>query len=74
MRRLFRQPGFLVLFVGLVASMLGDSLLLIVLAIWVKELTGSAGAAGLTSSSWRYLLSARPSPACSSTGSGAAPC
>jgi MFS family permease len=28
--------------------MVGDSLMLIVLAVWVKELTGSSGAAGLT--------------------------
>jgi len=44
----FRQPGFGFLFFGLLASMAGDSLMLIVLAIWVKDLTGSNGAAGLT--------------------------
>jgi MFS family permease len=48
MKAAFRQPGFRFLFIGLVASMVGDSLMLIVLAIWVKELTGSNGAAGLT--------------------------
>ncbi|MGH3472526.1 MAG: MFS transporter, partial [Nocardioidaceae bacterium] len=48
MKAAFRQPGFPLLFGGLLASMIGDSLMLIVLAIWVKELTGSAGAAGLT--------------------------
>jgi len=44
----FQQRGFGLLFVGLLASMAGDSLMLIVLAVWVKELTGSNGAAGLT--------------------------
>lgn len=44
----FRQPGFPLLFVGLFASMLGDSLMLIVLAVWVKDLTGSNAQAGVT--------------------------
>jgi MFS family permease len=44
----FGQPGFRLLFTGLLASKIGDSLMLIVLAVWVKELTGSNGAAGLT--------------------------
>jgi MFS family permease len=44
----FRQRGFSLLFTGLLTSMIGDSLMLIVLAIWVKSLTGSNGAAGLT--------------------------
>jgi MFS family permease len=48
MRAAFGQPGFRLLFVGELASMIGDSLMLIVLAIWVKELTDSNGAAGLT--------------------------
>jgi len=48
MKAAFGQPGFRLLFSGLLASMAGDSLMLIVLAIWVKELTGSNGAAGLT--------------------------
>jgi MFS family permease len=47
-RAVFRQPGFGLLFSGLVASMLGDSLMLIVLAVWVKDLTGSNAAAGMT--------------------------
>lgn len=47
MKQAFRQPGFGLLFAGLATSMVGDSLMLIVLAIWVKELTGSSGAAGL---------------------------
>jgi MFS family permease len=44
----FRTRGFPLLFTGLLTSMVGDSLMLIVLAIWVKSLTGSSGAAGLT--------------------------
>jgi len=48
MRNAFRTPGFPRLFSGLAASMFGDSLMLIVLGMWVKELTGSNGAAGLT--------------------------
>ena len=44
----FRTPGFTRLFTGLAASMFGDSLMLIVLGMWVKELTGSNGAAGMT--------------------------
>lgn len=48
MRKAFRQPGFTRLFAGLTTSMLGDSVLLLVLSMWVKTLTGSNGAAGLT--------------------------
>ncbi len=48
MKAAFRQPGFSLLYAGLLASMVGDSLMLIVLAIWVKDLTGSSGAAGAT--------------------------
>ncbi len=48
MRKAFAVPGFPRLFLGLAASMLGDSLMLIVLSIWVKQLTGSNSAAGLT--------------------------
>ena len=48
MRAAFTTPGFRRLYVGLTASMLGDSLMLIVLSMWVKSLTGSNGAAGLT--------------------------
>jgi MFS family permease len=46
--RVFGQPGFSLLFTGQLATMAGDSLMLLVLAIWVKDLTGSSGAAGLT--------------------------
>lgn len=48
MRAVLRRPDFRLLFAGLVASMLGDSVLLLALAIWVKDLTGSDGAAGMT--------------------------
>jgi len=48
MKAAFHQRGFGLLFAGLFTSMLGDSLMLLVLAIWVKGLTGSNGAAGLT--------------------------
>jgi MFS family permease len=47
-RAAFRQPGFLGVYLGLSASMFGDSLMLLVMSIWVKDLTGSSGAAGLT--------------------------
>jgi MFS family permease len=47
-RAAFATPGFKRLYGGLAASMLGDSLMLIVLSLWVKTLTGSNGAAGLT--------------------------
>jgi MFS family permease len=47
-RTAFRVPGFTRLFAGLAMSMVGDSLMLIVLSMWVKTLTGSNAAAGLT--------------------------
>ncbi len=47
-RTAFRVPGFPRLFAGLAMSMVGDSLMLIVLSMWVKTLTGSNAAAGLT--------------------------
>jgi len=56
MRQLFRDRRFRLLFAGLVLSMVGDSMLLLVMAIWVKDLTGSAGLAGLT-----FLFVAAPS-------------
>ena len=48
MRAAFGQPGFKRLFAGLSTSMLGDSIMLLVLAIWVKTLTGSSAMAGFT--------------------------
>jgi len=47
MRAVLRLPDFRLLFAGLSASMVGDALMLLVYAIWVKSLTGSNGAAGL---------------------------
>ncbi|MCO5997452.1 MFS transporter [Actinoallomurus rhizosphaericola] len=47
MRAVLRIPAFRLLFTGLAASMVGDALLILVFAIWVKTLTGSNGAAGL---------------------------
>ncbi len=48
MKAAWATPGFPRLFVGLAASALGDWMLLLVLGIWVKELTGSSALAGLT--------------------------
>ena len=48
MRKAFAQKGFGRLFAGVSTSMFGDSLMLIVLSMWVKSLTGSNGAAGMT--------------------------
>lgn len=48
MRGAFRQHGFPRLYGGLAASMLGDSMMLLVLSMWVKTLTGSNALAGLT--------------------------
>ncbi|MFG2168023.1 MFS transporter [Micromonospora chersina] len=48
MRRLLRRPDFRLFFVALTVSMIAESVLLLALAIWVKELTGSDGLAGAT--------------------------
>jgi len=48
MRKAFQQRGFPRLFAGTTTSMLGDSVMLLVLSMWVKTLTHSNGAAGLT--------------------------
>ncbi|MFC3501189.1 MFS transporter [Micromonospora krabiensis] len=48
MRTVLRRPDFRLLFVGLLASMAAESILLLALAIWVKDLTGSNGLAGGT--------------------------
>lgn len=48
MKTAFAQPGFKRLFTGLSTSMLGDSIMLLVLSIWVKTLTGSSAMAGFT--------------------------
>jgi MFS family permease len=49
MRALLRHRDMRVLFIGLATTMLGDWLMLLVFAIWVKTLTGSNGAAALVS-------------------------
>lgn len=48
MRTILRRPDFRLLFGGLLASMTAESILLLALAIWVKDLTGSNGLAGAT--------------------------
>lgn len=48
MRKAFATPGFPRLFGALAASMCGDSIMLLVLSMWVKTLTGSNALAGLT--------------------------
>ncbi|HEU5144984.1 MAG TPA: MFS transporter [Dermatophilaceae bacterium] len=48
MRKAFAHRGFPALFAGTTTSMLGDSIMLLVFSMWVKELTGSNGLAGLT--------------------------
>jgi MFS family permease len=48
MRKAFAQKGFGRLFTGVSTSMFGDSVMLIVLSMWVKSLTGSNAAAGMT--------------------------
>ena len=55
-KRLWAVREFRIVFVGLAASMFGDALLLLVLGIWVKSLTGSSAQAGLT-----FLLLGSPS-------------
>ena len=48
MRRLLRDPNARWYLTGQAFSLLGDTSLWLALGIWVKELTGSAAAAGLT--------------------------
>ena len=48
MRAVLARPDFRLFFVAVVATMVGESALLLVLAIWVKELTGSSSLAGAT--------------------------
>jgi len=45
-RELLRHRDFRLLLAGQTLSMFGDTALFVVLAVWVKELTGSSGAAG----------------------------
>ena len=46
MRDLLRHRDFRLLYVGQTLSMFGDMAMLLVLAMWAKELTGSSGVAG----------------------------
>ncbi|MFI7213839.1 MFS transporter [Micromonospora maritima] len=48
MRTVLRRPDFRLLFAALVASMAAESILLLALAVWVKDLTGSDSMAGAT--------------------------
>ena len=48
MRKAFAHHGFPALFIGTTTSMFGDSVMLLVFSMWVKELTGSSSLAGLT--------------------------
>jgi MFS family permease len=48
MRRLLRDPNFRLFFTGQTLSALGDYAMFLALAVWVKDLTGSNAAAGLT--------------------------
>ncbi|MFU8874115.1 MFS transporter [Micromonospora sp. SL4-19] len=48
MRQLLRRPDFRLFFLALTVSMVAESVLLLALAVWVKELTGSDGLAGAT--------------------------
>ncbi|SCE80527.1 Major Facilitator Superfamily protein [Micromonospora viridifaciens] len=46
MRIVLRRPDFRLLFAALLASMAAESILLLALAVWAKDLTGSDGMAG----------------------------
>lgn len=48
MLKLLKNNGFGWLFSGVTVSMVGDSLMLLVLSMWVKDLTGSNSMAGMT--------------------------
>lgn len=48
MRGVFANPQYRLLFASTVVGLIGDWLFVLVLGVWVKELTGSSGAAGLT--------------------------
>ncbi len=48
MKRAFTHPGFGRLYAGLTTSAFGDAVMLLVLSMWVKTLTGSNSLAGLT--------------------------
>ncbi|MEE6257082.1 MFS transporter [Plantactinospora sonchi] len=48
MRTVLRRRDFRLLFAGLAFSMTAESIMLLALAVWVKDLTGSDGMAGAT--------------------------
>ncbi|MFE9957940.1 MFS transporter [Micromonospora sp. NPDC005299] len=48
MRQLLRRPDFRLFFLALTVSLVAESVLLLALAVWVKDLTGSDGLAGAT--------------------------
>ncbi|MGR6321947.1 MFS transporter [Micromonospora soli] len=48
MRTVLRRPDFRLLFAAVLASMAAESVLLLALAVWVKDLTGADGMAGAT--------------------------
>jgi MFS family permease len=48
MRAVLRRPDFRLFFIGSVTTIVGETALILVLAIWVKTLTGSNSLAGLT--------------------------
>ena len=47
MRAILKRPDFRLLLAGQTLSMFGDWAMIIVLAVWMKVLTGSSSAAGL---------------------------
>ena len=74
MSRALRHPGFRRLFTGLATSSLGDAVMLLVLSMWVKDLTGSNARAGLTFLFMLLPSLAAPALASSSTGCRASRC
>ena len=68
MRALLARKDVRLLFAGQSLSMFGDWMMLIVLAIWMKVLTGSSAPPGSSSSCSRSPACSRRSAASSSTG------
>jgi MFS family permease len=62
-RRLFADRNFRLLFAGQMVNTFGNQAMIIVLGIWVKQLTGSNGMAGLI-----FMLLAIPAPLAPFTG------
>ncbi len=74
MRRLLAHRNARLYLSGQVMSLFGDSALWLAMAIWIKILTGSSSAAGLSFSRWRWGASAARSVACWPTRCAAARC